>query len=102
MPLFCFRWSEIFTVHRRRYSFWFGFARLLIETAVLNGRHLKVSSDRVLPISTAEYTLSAKRPYSSRLDTTILCADYSISIPRWEEQVEQTVIDVLSLDEGLH
>ena len=94
--------SELYHLAASGETSWFGFARLLIESAILNGHHLKLSPDCVVPISTAEYTLPAKRPSNSRLDTTKLRADYRISIPKWEEQVEQTVTAVLTSGEGLH
>ena len=94
--------SELYHLAASGETSWFGFARLLIESAILNGQHLKLSPDCVVPISTAEYTLPAKRPSNSRLDTTKLRADYRISIPKWEEQVEQTVTAVLTSGEGLH
>lgn len=78
---------------------WFGFAQLVLKTAINNGHRLKVSLDSVVPIGTAEYTLPARRPPYSRLDTSKLRADYGISVPRWENWVEQTVTAILASDE---
>lgn len=56
---------------------WAGFAKMIIAQAGLQ--------TRVVPISSAEYPVAAKRPLNSRLATTRLTAATGIAVPDWKE-----------------
>ncbi|MCW0414604.1 hypothetical protein NB689_000358 [Xanthomonas sacchari] len=46
---------------------------------------------RVLPITTAEYPTSAKRPAYSRLDVSRLQRDFALELPQWRDGLRQVI-----------
>lgn len=68
---------------------WFGFARAILERA---SKVLGTPLPRLVPITTAEYPTAARRPLNSVLSCEKLYAAFGISMPKWED----------SLDEVLH
>jgi len=68
---------------------WFGFAEAIFAQAVLAGLIDRVP--RVVPITTAEYPTPAQRPAYSVLDTSLLQAEYGISIPDWRQALHDTL-----------
>ena len=65
---------------------WFGFARAIFAEAE---KMLGLPAPRLVPISTAEYPLPAKRPANSRLDTTRLTETFGITPAPWQEMLKQ-------------
>ncbi len=61
---------------------WAGFAEAIFQRAAL------ASPPRVVPISTAEYPLPAKRPANSRLDTSKLTEAFGIAPPDWRDALD--------------
>lgn len=60
---------------------WFGFAKAILTY---------IGSDcEVVPIATKEYPTKALRPSDSRLDSSALCRKFGLSIPYWEESLQQ-------------
>jgi dTDP-4-dehydrorhamnose reductase len=74
---------------------WHDYAQFVIERAQAHGETLKVSPDKVLPITTADYPTPAKRPANSRLDTTKLQSTFGLALPDWRSGVERMLIEVL-------
>jgi dTDP-4-dehydrorhamnose reductase len=72
---------------------WFGLARHVLETLVSRGR---ISSFRLLPISTAEYPTPARRPPYSVLDCRRIESAFGIRRPSWPQSVEKTVDRLLA------
>lgn len=66
---------------------WHAYAKFVVETARQLGWPLKLASGAIHPIATSEYPLPAKRPASSRLDTSKLRTAFGIELPRWQTQV---------------
>ena len=64
---------------------WFGFAQAILAKAE---KALDISLPRLIPISTAEYPLPARRPANSRLDTTRLTTTFGIMPAPWQEMLE--------------
>lgn len=75
---------------------WFGLACFVVETALSHGAALKLTPDRIQPISTTAYPTPAARPANSRLDTSKLRAALGLSLPDWREGARQTVMDLLA------
>lgn len=74
---------------------WHGYAQFVIEEASVLGETLKVSPDRILPITTADYPTPAKRPANSRLDTTKLQTTFGLHLPDWEDGVRRALTEIL-------
>jgi dTDP-4-dehydrorhamnose reductase len=60
---------------------WHGFAEEIFRLARAAGLSLRV--ERVLPIATAEYQTSARRPLNSRLDGGRVRERFNIALPDW-------------------
>jgi dTDP-4-dehydrorhamnose reductase len=65
---------------------WFGFAQTILARAQQN---TGPSMPRLVPITTAEYPLPARRPANSRLDTTRLATDFGISPASWQHMLQE-------------
>ena len=72
---------------------WHQFANTLVSQAQSQG--LKIKTNSIHPITTDEYPLPAKRPAHVILDTTKLCSLLSITLPRWEVEVQRSVVGML-------
>ncbi len=75
---------------------WFGFARFVIEWARANGQSIKVASEGVRPILTAQYPTPAARPLNSRLSTDKLARAFSLDLPHWQVGVERMLREICS------
>jgi dTDP-4-dehydrorhamnose reductase len=58
------------------------------------GLPVRVSADRILPTTAAQYPAVAPRPYNSRLNTTKLRQTFGISLPNWEDGVRAVVAEL--------
>lgn len=65
---------------------WFGFARAIVAEAQ---RQLGIAPPRLLPITTAEYRLPAKRPANSRLDLSRLENRFGLRPDSWQRMLTQ-------------
>jgi dTDP-4-dehydrorhamnose reductase len=65
---------------------WFGFAQAILAEAE---KTLGLTAPRLVPITTAEYPLPARRPANSRLDTTRLTETFGIRPSPWQEMLAQ-------------
>lgn len=74
---------------------WHGFASAIIDSAsnLMTEHNFKVKS--ILPITTAEYPVPARRPANSQLSNQRLAERFSISVPRWQVQMELCIADVI-------
>jgi dTDP-4-dehydrorhamnose reductase len=70
---------------------WYGYATLLIETALASGASLRVTPRGVVPIPSADYPTPARRPANSRLDSARLCATFGLTMPPWQAGVRRLV-----------
>jgi dTDP-4-dehydrorhamnose reductase len=77
---------------------WYGLARHVLQTMVSRGR---ISSFRLLPITTAEYPTPARRPPYSVLDCRRIETTFDIRRPAWSQSVEKTVDRLLSAADHL-
>ena len=63
---------------------WYGFARKILET---RARAMARPTPRLVPISTADYPLPAKRPRNSCLSDAKLRNAYGLVMPSWEKSL---------------
>ena len=75
---------------------WHGYARRIVEKAASLGAALLTMPDAVYPIAAADYPAAARRPASSRLDTTKLRTLLSFDIPHWTEGVDETLRQIIA------
>lgn len=69
---------------------WFGFAQAIVEEAKkLSGTPVP----RLIPITTADYPLPARRPANSRLDTTRFTAAFGIAPEPWQMMLRQCLLE---------
>ena len=74
---------------------WHGFAKFVIAYAEKSGVKLKVKSDNIEPITTAQFPRPAKRPLNSRLDTYKLQAFLGITLPDWQLHVQRMLTEYI-------
>jgi dTDP-4-dehydrorhamnose reductase len=75
---------------------WHGVACELVRLAAAFGLPLRVRPERILPISTAEYPLPARRQANSRLATGKLAATFDVRLPPWQLHIERFVREFAS------
>jgi dTDP-4-dehydrorhamnose reductase len=72
---------------------WFGFAQAIVEEAQkLSGTPVP----RLIPITTADYPLPARRPANSRLDTARFTAAFGITPEPWQMMLRQCLQEKFS------
>jgi len=74
---------------------WHGLAKLTVAAARAGGLPLRVDPDRIRPIPSSAWPQAARRPANSRLDTTKLQRTLPVTLPPWQDDVQQ-VVDTLA------
>lgn len=82
---------------------WFGFAKAILQSyesksQMLNLPKLKIKSEMVTPIKTADYPTPAARPANSRLDNAKLQAAFGVSLPDWETSLQAVMQQIRNFD----
>lgn len=67
---------------------WFGFAKAILERA---SNVLGTPLPRLVPITSAEYPTAARRPVNSVLSCHKLRATFGISMPNWEDSLDEVL-----------
>ena len=75
---------------------WHGFAQFIIAEASKLGVKFRASSENVLPISTSEYPLPAKRPSNSLLETKKICNTFNLDLPAWQIHAQRLLKELYS------
>lgn len=88
------RWG-IFHLAAGGKTSWHGFAKYAIEQAIASGAKLKVSTNRVIAVSSSEYPQIAVRPKNSVLDTAKIQTTFNLKLPAWEEGVSKVLRELL-------
>ena len=70
---------------------WHGLAKLTVAAARAGGLPLRVDPDRIHPIPSSAWPQAARRPANSRLDTTKLQRTLAVTLPAWQDDVQQVV-----------
>jgi dTDP-4-dehydrorhamnose reductase len=68
---------------------WFGFAKAILQAYEVNASQfqlptLKITSETITAITTADYPTPAVRPKNSRLDNAKLHSIFGVALPSWE------------------
>ena len=74
---------------------WHGYARFVLEQALLAGVELKASPDTVDAVPTSAFPTPAARPNNSRLNTGKLQATFGLALPQWQAGVERMLRETL-------
>lgn len=72
---------------------WFEYAQYIFGIARGEGQNLLLNT--VNPIQTEAYPTPAKRPLNSRLNTSKLQHNFKISLPAWQQGVEQVLKEII-------
>lgn len=72
---------------------WYEYAQFIFDLAKKQGETLMVKE--VLPTTTDNYPTPAKRPLNSRLNNQKIQTNFQLSLPKWQQGVEQAVIELL-------
>jgi dTDP-4-dehydrorhamnose reductase len=72
---------------------WAGFAAAIVAA----GARLGVPQVPVIPITTPEYPLPAKRPANSRLDCAKLARTFGVRLPPWQQGVAECIAELESV-----
>jgi dTDP-4-dehydrorhamnose reductase len=70
---------------------WHGYARHVIACARSSGLPVKVSDDAVMPITSADFPTTTRRPLNSRLATNKLQERLGLHLPDWASGVRRLV-----------
>ena len=76
---------------------WFGFANLIIQTAIKKGIIHHNSSKKIIPIQSTCFDSKANRPKNSHLDCQSLEEDFNFCRTTWQNQTDD-VLDQIILD----
>ncbi len=74
---------------------WHGYASFVLEYAQKAGMALKVTPDKILPVSSSAFQTAAIRPHNSRMKTDKLKNTFGLKLPNWEVGVARMLTEVL-------
>lgn len=74
---------------------WCSYAAHVVQSAKAAGRSLRLTPEKIHPISTAEYPLPASRPLNSRLNTAKLRNEFGLHLPSWTIGVNHVLQQIL-------
>ena len=75
---------------------WHGFAQYVLELAQSMGVEHKTRAEEVQIIASDAYSLPARRPRNSRLNTSKLCEIFNINLPDWHYHVQRLVNELVT------
>lgn len=74
---------------------WHEYAKLVIGEAIRLGANLRTTSERIIPITSEEYSLPAKRPANSRLNNDKLQQTFGLALPQWQYHVKRMIKELI-------
>lgn len=77
---------------------WHGYAKAVVEAAIKCGLETKLTPAQIKAVTTQENPMPAPRPANSRLDTTKVRTVFSVSLPKWQQEVEKVVKELVAKD----
>ena len=72
---------------------WYEYAQFIFDLVKKQGETLMIKE--VIPTTTDNYPTPAKRPLNSRLNNQKIQTNFQLSLPKWQQGVEQVVIELL-------
>ena len=75
---------------------WHGFAQFIIAELAGMGVEFRVNFENIVPISTSEFPLPAKRPANSLLETKIICRTFNLKLPKWQFHAQRLLKELFS------
>lgn len=94
-PVLAARASGIYHLVASGETSWHRYAQCVIGEACRQGVVLKAGAEQVLPISTQEYPVPAKRPANSRLNTEKLQNTFGLVLPHWEFHAKRMLHELI-------
>jgi dTDP-4-dehydrorhamnose reductase len=79
---------------------WFEYTIFIITEMQRLGSTFRTDRENILPISTSEYPLPAKRPVNSQLDTQKLRETFNIYLPPWQYHVRRLIKELYFQETG--
>jgi dTDP-4-dehydrorhamnose reductase len=79
---------------------WYGYAQELVREASALGWPLRVTPERILPLTSAEWPSVARRPANSRLDCHKIQSTRGLSLPTWQEGVAEVLRQLKGSSDG--
>ena len=76
---------------------WYGFASAIFVEAKAQ---LGMTPPKLIPITTAEYPLPARRPANSRLDNSKLTRAFGLTPPPWNEMLKACIQEMQAVNDG--
>ena len=74
---------------------WYGFAKEIIRLTLKENLQLKTLEEDILPISTQEYPLPAKRPKNSVLDCSKLANTLDVNFLPWQSYLDKVIKQII-------
>ncbi len=74
---------------------WCDYARYVLGAAERVGIALRVAAGAIEPIATRDYPTPARRPANSRLATARLAAAFALTLPGWQDALDEVLPDIL-------
>jgi len=75
---------------------WHQYAVFAVRCAQRHGMRVRTPAEAIQEITTSDYPTAAKRPFNSRLDTTLFKSTFGLHLPDWREGVERTVGELIA------
>jgi dTDP-4-dehydrorhamnose reductase len=74
---------------------WYDYARFVLAAAHQAGRSLRITSDQIEAITTADYPTPAARPANSRLDCRRFRDTFGLHLPPWQQSLRHLLAQIL-------
>ncbi|WP_066705806.1 dTDP-4-dehydrorhamnose reductase [Curvibacter delicatus] len=73
---------------------WYDYARFVLENAIRAEGVFKLRPDNMVSVPSSTYSMPARRPHNSRLDTAKLRATFGLSLPDWRLGVSRMLAEL--------
>jgi len=78
---------------------WYDFAKFILTEIKKHGEHLKITSEKIIPITTSDHQRmcnqkSANRPANSRMNTKKLQKIFGVHLPPWQVHAKLLIKDL--------